>query len=499
MLETAFQSVQDSSLVVGKNYIDGEWRESRSNQRFQADIWANPANNQLLGTSPESNVDDVEDAILAAQKALPAWKSKSGRERARILRRWFDLIIEHKEDLAKIISTENGKAQADAAGEVGMCAGFLEWFSEEAARIHGDVAPHSNPTFRINIIKEPIGVCAMILPWNFPAAMMVRKLAASLAAGCPSIAKPDGLTPFSASAFAVLAERAGIPTGVFNLIHALENTPAVGKALCEHPLVRKLSFTGSTRVGKILLAQSASNVQKLSLELGGNAPFLVLDDADLEVAVSSLVVSKFKVSGQTCVCANRIYVQEGIHDQFVEKLLTAVRAFKLGPASDVNTTQGPLINANAVAKSKDHVEDAISKGGKVLVGGRPASELGPNFFQPTVIVNATQNMKIAHEETFGPVAAIFKFKTDEEGIQYANDADVGLASYLMTTGHDRVRAFSEGLQAGMVAVNTGVIADPASPFGGIKNSGFGREGSKYGLDEYLTLKTIVTGGFKSIV
>lgn len=311
--------------------------------------------------------------------------------------------------------------------------------------------------------------------------MMVRKLAASLAAGCPSIAKPDGLTPFSASAFAVLAERAGIPAGVFNIIHALDNTPMVGKVLCEHNAIRKLSFTGSTRVGKILIAQSASNVQKLSLELGGNAPFLVLDDADLDVAVSSLIACKFKVSGQTCVCANRIYVQENIHDQFVDKFVAAVRGFKVGPASDASTTQGPLINANAVAKSTNHVEDAVSKGGKILVGGKAASELGkyleptqlrsmnnlshtgPNFFEPTVIVNATHDMKIAHEETFGPVAAIFKFKTDQEALQNANNADVGLASYLMTTGHDRARAFSEALQAGMVAVNTGIIADPASP------------------------------------
>ena len=324
---------------------------------------------------------DLEQAITAASNALPGWKSRSGRERSRILRKWFELVIQHKDDLARNISAENGKAQPDAAGEVMMAAGFIEWFAEEAARIYGDVAPHTNSTFRLSIIKEPVGVCGMITPWNFPAAMVTRKLAPCLAAGCTAVLKPDGLTPFTAGAFAVLAQRAGVPAGVLNVINALNNTPALGKTLCEALTVRKLSFTGSTRVGKILLSQSANNVQKLSLELGGNAPFIVLEDADLSVAATSLIACKFKVSGQTCVCANRIYVHESVHDTFVEKIVALVKEFKVGPASDPKTTQGPLIHTAAVAKCKEHVDDALSKGAYVAVGGGHTQQ-GMTVFPP---------------------------------------------------------------------------------------------------------------------
>ncbi|PPJ58104.1 hypothetical protein CBER1_05301 [Cercospora berteroae] len=494
---TAAWGLADASLIAERNFVNGNWTEARGQARFDVQ---DPATDESIGSCPESSEPDVKEAISHASKAFLSWRRRSGRDRSRVLRKWFDLVIENRDDLVKIICRENGKAQADAAGEVNMAAGFLEWFSEEASRIHGDVVPHSNPAYRVSVIKEPIGVCGMITPWNFPAAMLTRKLGASLAAGCTAVIKPDGQTPFTANAFAVLAQRAGLPPGTINIVHALQNTPAVGKVLCEAPGVRKLSFTGSTRVGKILLAQSASNVQKLSLELGGNAPFIVFDDADLETAVTALIASKFKVSGQTCVCPNRVYVQAGIHDQFVDKLVEAVSAFKVGHAAEPTTTHGPLINRAAAAKSLSHIQDAVSKGGRVVIGenGDRSNTLkhGPNFVHPTVLVNANKTMLVAREETFGPVAAVFKFENEAEVIADANDVDVGLASYFMTKDHERAHRVAEVLQAGMVAINTGIIADAAAPFGGVKASGMGREGSKYGIEEYLQLKTVVTGNLR---
>ncbi|KAM3414751.1 hypothetical protein BST61_g9904 [Cercospora zeina] len=469
--------LDDESLIVDQNFVNGKWVEAQSQARFDVQ---DPATERRIGTCPESSPSDVTEAISHASKTLLSWRRRSGRERSRVLRKWFDLVNEHRGDLVKIICREMGKAQADATGEVNMAAGFLEWFSEEAARIHGDIVPHSNPAYRVSVIKESIGVCGMITPWNFPAAMLTRKLGPCLAAGCTAVIKPDGQTPFTANAFAVLAHRAGLPPGTINIVHALENTPAVGRALCEAPEVRKLSFTGSTRVGKILLAQSASNVQKLSLELGGNAPFIVFDDADLETAVTALIASKFKVSGQTCVCPNRVYVQAGVHDEFVDKLVQVVSAFRVGPASDSRTTHGPLINRTAAAKSRSHVEDAVSKGGRVVIGesgdGSKSSKHGPNFVHPTILVNANKTMLVAQEETFGPVAAIFRFENEADVIADANDVDVGLASYFMTQNHERAHRVAEALQAGMVAINTGIIADAAAPFGGVKASGLGREG-----------------------
>ncbi|KAH7324913.1 putative succinate-semialdehyde dehydrogenase [Stachybotrys elegans] len=482
--------LRDPSLLVRKNYVDGQWVDSASGATFNV---YDPATGSHLGTCPESTVEDAEKAITAAAKAFPSWRSRSGRERARILRRWYDLLLENKDDLATIITHENGKSKADATGEVGFAAGFLEWFSEEAARIYGDVIPHSSSSFRVQVTKEPVGVCGMITPWNFPAAMITRKLGPALAAGCTAVVKTPGETPFSANALAVLAERAGVPKGVINIVAALDNTPQIGELLCKSNIIRKISFTGSTRVGRLLMAQSSSTIKKLSLELGGNAPFIVFDDADINLAIKEAVVAKFKSSGQTCVCANRIYLQKGIYDQFVKGLVKAVGSFKVGSGHAADTTHGPLIGPNAVSKVSGLVEDAVSKGATVLCGGKTIPALGPNFFEPTVLTNVNCDMLIANEEIFGPVATIFPFTTEEEVIDAANNTDVGLASYFFTQDVCRATRVAEQLQSGMVALNSGVVSDWGTPFGGVKQSGLGREGSKYGIEDYLQLKTFITG------
>lgn len=450
-------SLKDPSLFVGKSYINGQWVPSKSGKTFEI---RNPASNEIMGTCPESTTDDLNDAIHAASKAFVSWRSLSGRQRGRILRKLFDLLVENKEDIGKIILAENGKAKADAEGEVLFSAGFFEWFSEEAARVYGDVVPHSNPTSRTEVLREPIGVCGLITPWNFPLAMGARKIAAALAAGCTVIVKSDGLTPYSSNALAVLAERAGVPKGVINVITAQENTPEIGLALCESEVVKKISFTGSTRVGKLLMKQSSSTLKKLSLELGGNAPFIVFDDADLEVAVASALVSKFKVTGQTCVCANRIFVQEGIYEKFSARLVEEVRKFRVGDGRDSAVTHGPL--TNGVAKVQEHIRDATSKNAKILLGGKQLP-LGKNFHELTILGEVDDSMLVTQEETFGPIAALTRFSTEEEVIQRANNSDVGLASYLMTTDLNRSRRVSERLEAGMVAINTGVISDAAAP------------------------------------
>ncbi|CAG9983200.1 unnamed protein product [Clonostachys byssicola] len=488
--------LKDPSLLIGKNLIGGKWVEALSGQRF--DVF-DPATSQRIGSCPESGEQDALQAIDAAAKAMPAWRTRTGRERSRVLRRWYELVLENKEDLAKLISWENGKAQADAMGEVQFAASFLEWFAEEAARVYGDVIPHSTPGYRVVVSKEPVGVCGLITPWNFPGAMVTRKLGPALAAGCAVVVKTAGETPFTATAMACLAEKAGVPAGVINIVNALENTPQIGQVLCSSPIIRKISFTGSTRVGRLLMKQSSDTVKKLSLELGGNAPFIVFDDADVDLAVKGVVVAKFKVTGQTCVCANRIYVQSGVYDYFIKKLTAAVSAFKIGSATDSTVTHGPLINAGAAARVSEMVEDAVKKGAQIVVGGKKLPELGPAFYEPTILSgNITQDMRIVQEEIFGPVAAIQKFDIEDSVIDAANDCDVGLASYVYTENLGRAARVSELLHSGMVAVNSGVISDAASPFGGIKQSGIGREGSKYGLDDYMQTKTLVVGNLNVV-
>lgn len=458
MAPSLASSLKDPSLFIERSYIDGQWVSSSSNKTFNV---TNPASDELIGTCPESTTDDLENAIQAASRALPSWRSLSGRERGRILRRFFDLLVENKEDLAKIVTAENGKARADAQGEVLFSASFFEWFSEEAPRIYGDIVPHSNANSRIHIIKEPIGVCGLITPWNFPMAMGARKIAAALAAGCTTVLKSDGLTPFSSNSLAVLGERAGIPKGVFNVVTALQNTPQLGLALCESDVVKKISFTGSTRVGKLLMRQSSSTLKKLSLELGGNAAFIVFDDADLEIAISSVLISKFKVTGQTCVCANRIYVQEGIYDKFSKRLVEEVQSFRVGDGLDASVTHGPL--TNGTTKVEAHINDAVAKNAKVLLGGKLLPSIGRNFHELTILGDVNDTMQVTREETFGPIAALAKFSTEDEVIKRTNGCDVGLASYLMTTNLARSYRVSERLEAGMVAINTGVISDAAAP------------------------------------
>lgn len=457
-MSTFASGLKDDSLFVEKAYIDGQWVLSASKKTFQV---FNPATEEPIGKCPESNTDDIQKAIEAAARAFSAWKARSGRERGRVLRRIFELLVENKEDLGKIITAENGKAKGDAEGEVLFAAGFFEWFAEEAPRAYGDVVPHSRSTHRTRVIKEPVGVCGLIVPWNFPLAMGARKVAAALAAGCTVVMKSDGITPFSSNALAVLAERAGVPPGVLNVVTALENTPQLGLALCESETVRKISFTGSTRVGKLLMRQSSDTLKKLSLELGGNAPFIVFSDADLETAVSSLLVAKFKVTGQTCVCANRVFIQEGIYDRFAQRLVEEVEKFKVGHGTDASVTHGPL--TNGVDKVEEHVRDAVVKKAKVLYGGRRLPSLGRNFHELTVLGDVDDSMKVAQEETFGPVAALMKFATEEEVIKRANKSEVGLASYLMTNDLARSHRVSEQLEFGMVAINTGVISDASAP------------------------------------
>ncbi|KAF3917729.1 Omega-crystallin [Dactylellina cionopaga] len=472
------QLLKDKSLFKENvAFVNGKWVKAKSGKTFEV---YDPASMKLIGTVPEMDKADVNEAIDHAALAFKDFRNTLPRERARMLRKWYDLMLENKEDLATLITWENGKPTADAIGEVTYAASFLEWFSEEAPRTYGDTIPASVAGNRVVTVKQPVGVCALITPWNFPAAMVTRKLGPALAAGCTVVAKIPGETPFTSLALGELALRAGIPPGVVNFVTALDNTPSVGALLCEHPTIRKLSFTGSTNVGKLLMKQSSSTLKKLSFELGGNAPLIVFDDADLDIAVTGAINSKFRSSGQTCVCANRIYVQSGIYDKFVEKFVEKVKGFKVGSGYEKGITHGPLIHDRAVSKVESHIKDATSKGGQVLVGGQKLPDLGDNFYQPTVISGVTGEMAIACEETFGPVAGLFKFDTEEEVIKAANNADVGLA-------------------VGMVGINTGILSDVASPFGGVKESGFGREGSKYGIDEYVTIKSMTFGGVQPIV
>ncbi|RDW75889.1 ALDH-like protein [Coleophoma crateriformis] len=480
-----------SLLKTNVAYVNGEWVQAKSGKTFEV---TDPSSGKPIGVAPEMDAEDTKLAIDAAAAAFPEFRKKTGRERSKLLRRWYDLCVENSEDIARLITWENGKPFADAKGEATYAANFFEWFSEEAPRLYGDTIPASVPGNRVVTIKEPIGVCGLITPWNFPAAMITRKIGPALAAGCTVVAKSPGETPFTALALAELAHRAGVPKGVINIISALKNTAEVGEVLTTSPVVKKVSFTGSTPVGKILMKQSSSTLKKLSFELGGNAPFIVFDDADLDTAVAGAIASKFRSSGQTCVCANRLYIQSGIYDKFAESFAAKVKEFKVGGGYTDGVTHGPLIHDRAIGKVEAHVRDAEKKGGKVLVGGQKMPELGDNFFQPTVISGMTVDMDLASEETFGPVAGLFKFETEEEVVRLANNTEVGLAGYFFSKDIQRVTRVAEALEVGMVGVNTGLISDPAAPFGGVKESGFGREGSKYGVGDYQVTKMITYGG-----
>ncbi|KAF2656700.1 succinic semialdehyde dehydrogenase [Lophiostoma macrostomum CBS 122681] len=483
--------LNDKSLLKDKCYVNGEWIGAKSGKTFEV---TDPSTGKPIGTMPEMDAADTEAAIAAAAEALPSFRKLTGRERSRLLRKWYQLMVDNADDIAKLITWENGKPLADAKGEVTYAANFFEWFSEEAPRVYGSTIPASVAGNRVYTIKEPVGVCGLITPWNFPAAMITRKIGPALAAGCTVVAKSPGETPFTAAALAELAHRAGIPKGVVNIVTALSNTPEVGSTITSSKTVKKISFTGSTGVGKLLMKQSSDTLKKLSFELGGNAPFIVFDDADLDTAVAGAIASKFRSSGQTCVCANRLYIQSGIYDSFAQKFTEKVKGFKVGGGYDEGVTHGPLIHDRAVSKVQQHVDDAVQQGGKVLVGGQKLPDLGDNFFQPTVIRDMTADMKLAHEETFGPVAGLFKFDTEADVVKLANQSDVGLAGYFFSRDVQRVYRVAEALEVGMVGVNTGLISDPAAPFGGVKESGFGREGSSLGIEEYMTTKMITLGG-----
>jgi succinate-semialdehyde dehydrogenase/glutarate-semialdehyde dehydrogenase len=479
--------LKDGALFRQSCYIDGAWTDADNGATVEVN---NPATDGILGTIPKLGAEETRRAIEAADRAWPAWRAKTAKERSQLLRRWYDLILENQEDLALLMTSEQGKPLAEARGEVVYGASFIEWFAEEAKRIYGDTIPGHQADKRIIVLKQPIGVVAAITPWNFPVAMITRKCAPALAAGCPVVIKPASQTPFSALALAELADRAGFPAGVINVITGAAS--AIGGELTSNPIVRKLSFTGSTEIGKLLMEQCAGTVKKVSMELGGNAPFLVFDDADLDAAVEGAMMSKFRNAGQTCVCANRILVQDGVYDVFAEKLAEAVKTLKCGNGTEEGVNQGPLIDLNGLLKVEEHVADALEKGAALVVGGS-RHELGGTFYQPTVLTNVNTDMKVTREETFGPVAPLFRFSSDEEGIAMANDTEFGLASYFYARDLSRVWRVSEALESGIVGVNTGIISTEVAPFGGIKESGIGREGSKYGMDDFLEIKYICMG------
>jgi len=476
--------LNDPSLLRQQCYINGEWRNADNGQTIAI---ANPATHEVIGHVPLMGSAETLAAIDAAQAALPAWRALTAKDRGQKLRRWFELIHQHSDDLALLMTTEQGKPLAEAKGEVGYAASFIEWFAEEAKRIYGVTIPGHQADKRITVIKQPVGVTAAITPWNFPAAMITRKAAPALAAGCTMVVKPAPQTPFTALALAELAERAGIPAGVLSVVTG--DSIAIGQAMCESPIVRKLSFTGSTAVGIKLMAQCAPTLKKLSLELGGNAPFIVFNDADIDAAVDGAMIAKYRNAGQTCVCANRIYVQAGIYDEFAKRLAVAVTQLKVGLGTDAGVTTGPLINADAVAKVQRHLDDAVAKGAQIIAGGKPHA-LGGYFFEPTILRDVDKSMLVAREETFGPLAPLFKFDEVDDVIKQANDTEFGLAAYFYGRDISLVYKVAEALEYGMVGVNTGLISTEVAPFGGIKSSGLGREGSKFGIEEYLEMKYI---------
>jgi succinate-semialdehyde dehydrogenase/glutarate-semialdehyde dehydrogenase len=479
-------ALHDQGLFREACYVDGAWMKSA--QTISVD---NPATGEILGAVPRFGADETRWAIGAAAAAFVTWRTTTARTRAQILRRWADLMIEHQEDLARLMTLEQGKPLAESRGEVAYAASFLEWFGEEAKRLYGDTIPGHQSDKRILVIKQPVGVVACITPWNFPLAMITRKVGPALASGCTVVAKPASQTPFSALALAELASRAGVPKGVFNVITG--SAAEIGGELTSNPIVRKLSFTGSTETGRQLMAQCAGTIKKVSLELGGNAPFIVFDDADLDAAVDGAIASKYRNTGQTCVCANRLLVQDGVYDAFVEKLAAAVKRLVPAPGLDPESTQGPLIDDKAVEKVEAHVRDALSQGARLIVGGHRHAR-GGRFYEPTILADVTSSMLVAKEETFGPVAPLFRFKTDAEAIAMANDTEFGLASYFYGRDVARIWRAAEGLEYGMVGINTGLISTEVAPFGGVKESGIGREGSKYGIDEYVEIKYLCFGG-----
>jgi len=482
------QQLKDPTLLRQQAYIDGQWCDADNGATIAVN---NPATGEQLGTVPEMGAAETRRAIAAAQQAWAGWRKKTAKERSAILRKWHDLMLVNADDLALIMTAEQGKPLAEAKGEITYAAAFIEWFAEEGKRTYGDTIPSPSPSSRIIVTKEPIGVCAAITPWNFPTAMITRKAGPALAAGCPMVLKPAEATPFSALALAVLAERAGVPSGIFSVVTGAPK--AIGGEMTSNPTVRKISFTGSTGVGKLLMEQSASTIKKLSLELGGNAPFIVFDDADLDAAVEGALASKFRNAGQTCVCANRLYVQDGVYDAFASKLVAAVAKLKVGNGIENGVTQGPLIDDKAVQKVEQHIADAVAKGARVLLGGQRHA-LGHSFFEPTVLADVTSDMQVAREETFGPMAPLFRFHTDEEVLALANDTEFGLASYFYSRDIGRIWRVAEGLESGMVGINTGLISNEVAPFGGVKQSGLGREGSHYGIDDYLSIKYLCMGG-----
>ena len=480
--------LNDTTLLRQQCYIDGEWVDAAAGGTIEV---SNPATGEAIGTVPALTGEETRAAIEAAEAAWGGWRSKTGKQRAGLLRNWFSLMIENQEDLAKLMTAEQGKPLAESRGEIAYAASFVEWFAEEAKRVYGDVIGDPLPGHRIVVLKQPIGVVVAITPWNFPAAMITRKCAPALAAGCPVVIRPASQTPLSALALALLAERAGIPKGVVNVVTGPSGE--MGRELTGNPSVRKLSFTGSTEVGKLLMAQCAETVKKVSLELGGNAPFIVFDDADLDAAVVGAMASKFRNTGQTCVCANRFLVQEGVYETFAAKLGEAVSRLRVGNGLDEGVEQGPLIDAAGVAKVESHIADALAHGASLVTGGARHA-LGGSFFEPTVIADATPEMAFAREETFGPVAPLFRFRDEAEAIALANDTEFGLAAYFYTRDIGRTWRVAEALEYGIVGSNTGVISNEVAPFGGVKESGIGREGSKYGIDDYVEIKYVRMGG-----
>ena len=480
--------LKDPNLFREACYINGKWVGADSNQTIDV---TNPATGDVLGTVPKMGADETRAAIEAANEAYPAWRAKTAKERASILRKWFDLMMENQEDLARMMTAEQGKPLKESMGEIVYAASFIEWFAEEGKRIYGDTIPQHAPGKRIVVTKEPIGVCAAITPWNFPAAMITRKCGPALAAGCTMVVKPATATPYSALALAELAERAGVPAGVFSVVTG--SSGAIGGEMTSNPIVRKLTFTGSTEIGKLLMEQCAGTVKKTSMELGGNAPFIVFNDADLDEAVEGAMASKFRNTGQTCVCANRLLVQDGVYDEFSEKLAAAVEKMCVGDGLKGETEQGPMIDMAAVEKVEEHIQDAVAKGAKVISGGS-RHDLGGTFFQPTVLAEVNTDMKVTKEETFGPVAPLYRFETEEQALAMANDTEFGLAAYFYSRDIGRIWRVMEGLEYGIVGVNEGIISTEVAPFGGMKESGTGREGSKYGIEDYLEIKYGLIGG-----
>ena len=478
-------SLKDPKLFREQCYIDGAWVSGKKSFAV-----VNPATGATLASVPDLGAADAKRAIEAAHAAWGGWRAKTAKERAAILRNWFDLVMANQEDLAQILTAEQGKPLAEARGEIAYGAAFIEWYAEEGKRVYGDVIPQHQADKRLLVIKQPVGVTAAITPWNFPNAMITRKVAPALAAGCTVVLKPAEQTPLSALALAELAERAGMPKGVLNIL-TTNDPPAVGGELTSNPLVRKITFTGSTEVGRILMRQSAETIKKVSFELGGNAPLIVFDDADLDAAIEGAIASKYRNAGQTCVCANRIFVQDGVYDAFAKKFAEKVGAFKVGPGTEAGVVIGPLIDAQGLAKVEAHVSDALAKGAKALTGGKKIRGL---FFEPTVLTEASERMQLAREETFGPVAPLFRFKTEADVIRMANSTEFGLAAYFFARDVGRVFRVAEALEAGIVSVNTGVFSQEVAPFGGVKQSGIGREGSKYGIEPFLEVKFICLGG-----